>query len=542
MTASLFGASANLNTTNLVTGNPQYATATGTGVDGQQIVLPNSAGTLFNLQVYFGYLRQVPGTDYRLESDGVTITLITAAPASVQILVFWNSTINIGEPTNGTVTPYKLSTGGPIWDTSGNLISLGNLVTPAWVKTGMGTNNVGGVEFPNNGVSSGSRSWRLRNDVYQYGDFAVLQATALGGNTFAPVLYSDPAGNVGFGTNSPGTKVDIQGTGTQKLRIQTNTSGNPTLSLTAAGSDTVDILYDRTNNALRFDISSITGAMYLSTAGNIGIGVVPSGKSKFETGTAGASINGVQAWFGSGGNSPVALAVHNANGDGYLGFNTVQSTSDNQTYFATATAAKIRSNPGTGGIQFFTAPSGTAGGAITFTQAMTLDASGNLLVRQNSSGNLNSRGFYADSSGYFGQNHQSGDASGSVYTYFGYNGATVGTITQSGTTGVIYNTTSDYRLKQNPKPLQVSSSANFIEALKPKEWTWKDGTKGVGFIAHEFQEVCPSAVVGTKDAVDDKGEPVYQAMDSSSPEVMANIIAELQALRKRIAYLESKNV
>jgi len=48
-------------------------------------------------------------------------------------------------------------------------------------------------------------------------------------------------------------------------------------------------------------------------------------------------------------------------------------------YIATATAARIDVN-NSGQIQFKIAPSGTAGNAITFTQAMTLDASGNLLV------------------------------------------------------------------------------------------------------------------------------------------------------------------
>jgi hypothetical protein len=113
-----------------------------------------------------------------------------------------------------------------------------------------------------------------------------------------------------------------------------------------------------------------------------------------------------------------------------------------------------------------------------------------------------------------------------------------GTISTDGT-NVAYNTSSDYRLKDNPQPL--TGSGAFIDALQPKTWDWKtDGTKGVGFIAHEVQEVSPSSVVGTKDAVDEEGNPIMQGMEYGSAEFIANIVAELQSLRARVAQLESK--
>ena len=45
---------------------------------------------------------------------------------------------------------------------------------------------------------------------------------------------------------------------------------------------------------------------------------------------------------------------------------------------------------------------------------------------------------------------------------------------------------------------------------------------------------------GEKDAVDTEGNPKYQGMQASSAEVIANLVAELQSLRKRLAALESK--
>jgi len=113
-----------------------------------------------------------------------------------------------------------------------------------------------------------------------------------------------------------------------------------------------------------------------------------------------------------------------------------------------------------------------------------------------------------------------------------------GYISSSGTS-TTYVTSSDYRLKENV--ITLSGSGEFIDALKPKCGTWKaDGSKFVGFLAHEFAEVSPSSVGGEKDAVDENGEPLYQGMQASTSEVIANLVAELQSLRKRLAALESK--
>jgi len=115
---------------------------------------------------------------------------------------------------------------------------------------------------------------------------------------------------------------------------------------------------------------------------------------------------------------------------------------------------------------------------------------------------------------------------------------TVGQIVTTNST-CAYNSVSDYRLKEITGP--VVDSGTFIDALKPKVGTWKsDGSKFVGFIAHEFAEVSPLSVSGEKDAVDADGKPAYQSMQAGTSEVIANLVAELQSLRKRLAALESK--
>jgi hypothetical protein len=114
----------------------------------------------------------------------------------------------------------------------------------------------------------------------------------------------------------------------------------------------------------------------------------------------------------------------------------------------------------------------------------------------------------------------------------------VGSITCSNTL-TSYNTTSDYRLKNVIAP--VTNAGERLDLLKPIEYEWKStGGNTKGFLAHQFAEVYPNSVSGEKDAVDDEGNPVYQAMQASTPEVMADLIAEIQSLRKRVALLESK--
>jgi len=185
-------------------------------------------------------------------------------------------------------------------------------------------------------------------------------------------------------------------------------------------------------------------------------------------------------------------------------------------------------------------------------QKAAIDTSGNLLVGQTSSSYQNSNSA-SIGGGAMQINHASGTSSGTAYMGFGYNGSPIGSITQNGTTGVLYNLTSDYRLKNNP--VALTGAKDFVMALQPKTWDWWDGSgKGVGFIAHEFMEVAKYSGQGEKDAVDENGKPIHQSIQPSSSEVMANMVALMQeqqalitaqaetinALTARIVALEAK--
>jgi hypothetical protein len=130
----------------------------------------------------------------------------------------------------------------------------------------------------------------------------------------------------------------------------------------------------------------------------------------------------------------------------------------------------------------------------------------------------------------------SGTASGTVYAAFGLAGVQIGSITQNGTTGVLYNIVSDYRLKESVKP--ISSGLARVNALKPSSYNWKsDGSTGEGFLAHELAEVVPFAVSGEKDAVSEDGKIKPQGIDMSR--IVPILVAAIQELTAEVNALKN---
>jgi len=94
-----------------------------------------------------------------------------------------------------------------------------------------------------------------------------------------------------------------------------------------------------------------------------------------------------------------------------------------------------------------------------------------------------------------------------------YNNTTlVGAITTNGS-ATAYNTSSDYRLKENVVPM--TGSIDRVKALKPSRFNFiaDSDTTVDGFLAHEAQEVVPECATGTKDAMRDEEYEVTAAVE-----------------------------
>jgi hypothetical protein len=314
-----------------------------------------------------------------------------------------------------------------------------------------------------------------------------------------------------------------------------NTFTEPTLGTTSAylGMSTTGAYFGTAAAKPVYFETSGTERLRIDSSGNVGIGTtyIPSasGVCKIVVGSPGASSYSTYANPASATNLAFINSVNNSS-DSFLTMLDIGGL----------TGQTDASNGGSA-IRFLTQPRVSPFAAI---ERVRIDSSGNLLVGTTSVGIANNIGTTIESSGLDNAritvNHSSaGSSNGSYYMQFGYGGSLIGSISQATTSAVAYNTSSDYRLKDITGPL--TDSGNFIDALKPKVGSWKsDGSKFVGFLAHEFAEVSPSSVVGKKDAVDSDGKPVYQAMQASSSEVIANLVAELQSVRARLAALESK--
>jgi hypothetical protein len=193
------------------------------------------------------------------------------------------------------------------------------------------------------------------------------------------------------------------------------------------------------------------------------------------------------------------------------------------------TATFISDNQASGAYTGFDFQGLSTASATPVTYA-SIDGSGNLLV--GTTGGQSSRIVtQANGTSIYGLTSNMTAASGTRYhCVFRESDTERGSITSNGS-ATAYNTSSDYRLKENIAPMTGALAK--ITQLKPCTYTWKvNGSIGQGFIAHELQAIVPDAVTGEKDAVDEEGNAKYQGVDTSF--LVATLTAALQELNAKV--------
>jgi len=359
----------------------------------------------------------------------------------------------------------------------------------------------------------------LTNDISQAGDTSAGNAAAVGytsvegliltgqGSTSDVTIKNDadatvlsiPTGttNVGIGNTAPATKLDVAG----NMRFS---AGNPVLEFNNGGPQ----IYVTAANTLQFatggGIGSATERMRIDSSGKVGIGT-----------TTPASYTSDTLVISSGDQGGMTLVSAN-NVENYI------SWADGTSGAAQLQAGFIGYNHASNYLRF---------GTIA-TERMRIRSNGQVLINQTSiiasdnaylqvtGGSVTPVALRGGTNNYF------------MAFYKQSNDDLIGSITGSSGTATAFNTSSDYRLKEN---VDYSWDATTrLKQLKPARFNFiadPDNTVD-GFIAHEVQEVVPHAVTGVKD-----GEEM-QGIDHSK--LVPLLTASLQEALKRIDSLEEQ--
>ena len=363
--------------------------------------------------------------------------------------------------------------------------------------------------------------------------------------------------NLGVGTSSPTTKLDVLGSGDGEVRIRAGSDAALIFSETTANKNwklkpsAGDFFWQYSATAYNSGYSAL---MALTSSGNLGIGT-SSPSVKLDVSQSQNGQTAVQLTNSNAGASAEATFI--ANNGTYIGSFGVAGASKSAFGAILASDAYIFSNANVANTGI-TLMANSANGVIKFAtggsaEKMRIESSGNLLVGTTSSaGNYKVQSVNTSSSGnaMWLQNSSGNDrgiltmrhdmatggTTGNMVTFQNASGSGVGAITSSNT-ATTYATSSDYRLKHDIQPMTGALAK--VALLKPCTYKWNaDDSQSQGFIAHDLQEVVPECVTGEKDAVDADGNPKYQGIDTSF--LVATLTAAIQEQQALITQLTAR--
>ena len=448
-------------------------------------LLDNSNGAVFN--------EGGSDRDFRVESDSNTHALFVDGGANH---------VNIGTATD---LGGMLNVAGPaiVSYNSGDIATLtiqdtGTSQAGLNIKAGSGsTNRASRINFFNNVTSTSTPRWAILNDYLQNGanDFTIADSAA-----------------------------------TKFLRLTSNHSDGGAFVINE-DSDGVDFRVESDSNANALFVDASTNIVHLGgSTQDTSTGFLNCGGITFSNGAAGGGK--FLSWDNEGGTGSQSLLGYWFDGSSYrnrfrmagdTGITTVNGSGDDVDFRVSSdtNANAFVVDAGSNNVCF---GAGVASGTTNMGYFHVNDLNCHLSVTNTQT---------SDTTACYYANRQNSNGKSMLFKRAG---STVGTITV--TTGATsYNTTSDYRLKENV--VYDWDATTRLKQLKPARFNFivDADTTVDGFLAHEAQAVVPECATGTHNEVDDNGDAVMQGIDQSK--LVPLLVKTIQELEARITALEN---
>jgi hypothetical protein len=357
----------------------------------------------------------------------------------------------------------------------------------------------------------------------------------------------DSSGNVGIGTASPSTELHVAASsGYSELRLAGASGSGATVefyeSTTKRGDIYIDpssnIVFRNTSERMRLDPS---GRLLVGNTSNVATasGFNPSVQV---AGTGAAAAISVGRYVNS--TSPAQIVIQKSRGGvgvqtivqsgDYLGEITFEGSNGSAFKQGAIVGAQVDGTPGSGddmpGRLVF---STSSDGSSTPTERMRITSGGNVGIGDTSPGGRLDIGF--NSSSVVGLVLSNAGTGTSARFYSG--SSIVGSITVSGS-ATAFNTSSDYRLKENV--VDIADGITRVKQLSPKRFNFIiNADKTVdGFLAHEAQAVVPEAVTGEKDGEEMQGIDQAKLVPLLTA-ALQEAIAKIETLETEVAALKA---
>ena len=329
----------------------------------------STSGNSANTQIIFnddGVLRGDAGLVYNKTTDALTVAgLVTAGSATI----------------TGALDAARLNVTAATIPANGVYLVTTN-------KIGFSTNSIqrltidatGNLANTTTTTQDGFLQFSNTIDGGTLGYFGNPRAFITGGATSSVGIRGESSvqfsigTNLGMTLNSTGLAIgDSPFSGTRLTLKESATNPNVLALINRNATQTWKLAVDTAavdDKILGLFSSTASGFVFqLTDTGNVGIGITPS--TIWATNRRALQI---------GGTNSGAIALTGTSGSGELFFNSFFNTSSQNICVVTGGTGKYDFNVSTVGCHAWNIGTGTAGNAFTFTQAMTLDASGNLLV------------------------------------------------------------------------------------------------------------------------------------------------------------------